>query len=245
MQVEAVAAFVDERFRHEGGVQAVPRGKLLDERAEHDHTVGGNHGAVIADIHLYLAGGIFGIGLLDGDSHLGKFAAHRAEHGFQLGGTRQPVAVIALVARTARIRVQKIEFELCSHLQIDAHGVGALDLAQQRLARIDRQRAVIHPLGAGKAHRHARLPRHSHRWMHRKDMAIGKPVGKADDRRFPDIAGHVHGEQRHRQRVAGAADPRPLVCGNALATHQPVQVTNAQNDGMCSFGKGKIHFGHD
>ena len=76
-------------------------------------------------------------------------------------------------------------------------------------------------------------------------MAVGEPVGEADDRRLPDITGHVHGEQRHRQRVAGAADSWPLICGDALATHQPVQVTKAQNDGMCSLGKGKIRFSHD
>ncbi len=200
--MKAVATFLDERFGHEAGLEAVPCRQLFHKRPEHHHPVGGDQGGIMADVDLDLAGCIFRVRLLDRYSHGTDLLADGPQNRLQLRRPVEAIAIISLIAWQAGLRVEKIEFQLGAGADINAPGGGAVQLPDQRLTGVDGQRLVIHSLGAGETQRHAGLPRDGDRGVEREDMAIGKAVLETDHRRVPDITGHVHGEQRHRQRIA-------------------------------------------
>ena len=78
---------------------------------------------------------------------------------FKLCGAVEAVNLDAFILRLHRFGVEEIELEFCAELDFIAHALGAFDLRDQRLTRIEWDRLMVHALETAHGHRDARFPR--------------------------------------------------------------------------------------
>ena len=65
VDMHAAAVDAEGRLGHEGGIDAVSKGNLLDHQAIGHHVIGHGHGICIPHIYLMLAGGYLVMGILN------------------------------------------------------------------------------------------------------------------------------------------------------------------------------------
>ena len=156
-------------------------------------------------------------------------------HVLELRRAGEPVDLVADVDGGERLRIEEVELELGADPGLVAHRLRAGHLLLEHAPGIDRHRLVVHAERAPEAERASFLPGQGVDRAAGEQVHVGVAVSHVDVGRVPHVAGHVDGEQGDRQRVARAADPGPLVRGHALAPQDPVEVADAEGNGMGPF----------
>ena len=133
--------------------------------------------------------------------------------------------------------IQQVELELGADRRPVPQRFRARHLRLQRAARIDRDRLVVGADRAPEAEGAAFFPWHRVRRTVREDVHVRVAVVHVDVGGIPDVAGHVAGEHRDGERVAGFAHSRPPLGRDALAPQEAVQVAEPQGDGVGAFGE--------
>ena len=133
------------RLGHEGRVDAVVSGDLLDDQpADHD-AVGHDQGFVVVGVDLVLRGGDLVVRGLHGNVE----AVERADRLLaqvvaQVG--RQDVEVTAFVGQLGLAVALEVEvLELGAHEELESELAGAVELAAQHPARVALERLVVAP----------------------------------------------------------------------------------------------------
>ena len=211
--MEAAAGLVRERLRHEGRQKAVVACDLLDEGAERNHAVRNRERLSVTDVDLDLACRVLGVRLLDGDPHIGELVPDRTDDMLELGGAGKAVELVSDLHRSQGFGIQQIELELGAYRHPVSHRRGAGHLRLQHSARIDRDRLVVGAQRAPETEGAAFLPRHCVHLSAREDVHVRVAVVHVDVGRIPYVAGHVAGEHRDGERIAGFVHPRPLPGG--------------------------------
>ena len=163
MYVHAGAVDPEDRLGHEGGVQAVLQGHLLDHEAEGRNVVGGGHRLGVLEIDLVLAGGDLVVRRLD-------LEAHRLEHDHDVApallsevdrGQVEVAAGVVGVERGASLLVllEQKELGLRPGHHLEALFRGALDLPLERQPRTAGERRAVRQMDVADHARHFRAVR--------------------------------------------------------------------------------------
>ena len=171
------------------------QGEFLDQSSEGDHAVGGGQRIGIMDVHLDLSGCVFRVRLFNRNADIVQMPPDRTDDMFEFGGPRKTVDLNAGVLRAQSFGIEQIEFQLGADVDLVPLDGCALDDVNKRASRIDRNRFVVHALGAPETERNALFARQRVNRPVWKHVHVGITVVEIGIWRVPNIAGHIEGEQ--------------------------------------------------
>ena len=181
MHVHAAAVLAVHGLGHEGRVHAVVGRDLLDDQARDHHAVGHEQRLVVVRVDLVLRRGDLVVARLHRDAELVE-RAHRllAQVVAEVG--RQHVEVAAVVGELGGDGVLEVEvLELGADVEVEAHRLGALELAAEHPARVALEGLVVAVDHVAEDERGALAARGP--GQHRE----GVPVGHRDDVALLDL----------------------------------------------------------